>query len=248
MISSFLAVCFIVQYPSFYDKTLSMQTRLEREFPWDIKAYAGYLIQFDKPYNIPGTIAYVFYPQPQDQTFRTSEIFFGFRRDTTDDLAYPTQGSIVLFHYELAPTFLGSGYQYTSGRLEGRRYFDLWKKEVILAARAAVGLMEPIQDTDKIPLSSILHRGLQYRQRLSLLYSGSHGYSRKSHRRSSAAAGEYGTSVSHLQRFSGVAFMDAGNVYYRISNSSQPTYTTAPVSASNIKVPWDRWESILHFL
>ena len=59
-----------------------------------------------------------FIRQPQDQTFRTSEIFFGFRRDTTDDIAYPTQGSQQSLHYELAPAFLGSGYQYTSVRLE----------------------------------------------------------------------------------------------------------------------------------
>ena len=212
---------FYRQYPSFYDQTLSMQARLERELPWDIKVYAGYLIQFDKPYNIPGTMEYVFYPQPQDQTFRTSEIFFGFRRDTTDDLAYPAQGSIVLFHYELAPAFLGSGYQYTSGRLEGRRYFDLWKKEVILATRAAVGLMEPIEDTKKIPL---------FRRYFTGGYNTVRGYRYYILGPTDVAGNPTGGQAllegnmelrfPIYKDFGGVAFVDAGNVYYKIANLS----------------------------
>jgi outer membrane protein insertion porin family len=212
---------FYRQYPSFYDQTLSMQARLERELPWDIKAYAGYLIQYDKPYNIPGTMEYVFFPQPQDQTFRTCEIFFGFRRDTTDDLAYPTQGSILLFHYELATTFLGSGYQYTSGRLEGRHYFDLWKKEVILATRAAVGLMEPLQDTQQIPLFRRFFTGGYNTVRGYRYYIlGPTDVAGNPTGGQALLEGNMELRFPIYKDFGGVAFVDAGNVYYKIANLS----------------------------
>ena len=221
MISSFPAVCFIVSIHPFLTERCQCKLAWKRELPWDIRAYAGYLIQFDKPYNIPGTVEYVFFPQPQDQTFRTSEIFFGFRRDTTDDLAYPTQGSIILFHYELASSFLGSGYQYTSGRLEGRRYFDLWKKEYILATRAAVGLMEPIQDTHQIPL---------FRRFFTGGYNSVRGYRYFILGPTDVAGNPIGGQAllegnmelrfPVYKDFRGVAFMDAGNVYYRIANLS----------------------------
>jgi outer membrane protein insertion porin family len=212
---------FYRRYPSFENRTLSVQIRLERELSRTIKAYAGYLIQFDRPFNIPGTIEYVFFPEPQDQTFRTSEIFFGIRRDTTDDLAYPTQGSILSLHYELAPTFLGSGYQYTSGRLEGRRYFDLWKKEIILATRAVVGLMEPIQNTHKIPL---------FRRYFTGGFNTVRGYRYYILGPTDIAGNPIGGQAlleanvelrfPIYKEFRGVAFVDAGNVYYRISDLS----------------------------
>jgi outer membrane protein assembly complex protein YaeT len=212
---------FYRQYPSFYNKTISLQARLERDLPWNIKGYAGYLIQFDKPFNIPGTVEYVFYPVPQDQTFRTSEAFFGFRRNTTDDIAYPTQGSQQLLHYELAPTFLGSGYQYTAVRLEDRNYFDLWKKEIILATRAAVGLMGPIQGTHQIPL---------FRRYFTGGFNSVRGYRYYILGPTDIAGNPIGGQAlleGNVElrfpiygNFLGVAFVDAGNVYYRIADLS----------------------------
>ncbi len=209
---------FYREYPSFNDKTLSAQSRLERELPWDIKAYGGYLIQFDQPSNIPGTVQDLFV-EPQNQTFRTSLAFLGFRRDTTDDILYPTQGGILLVHGELAPTFLGSDVQFTSARLEGRRYFDLWQKEFILATRAAVGLIEPIQNTSEIPL---------FRRFFTGGYNTVRGYRLYILGPTDIAGNPVGGNslleASAELRFPvykdlrGVAFVDAGNVYPTIAD------------------------------
>ena len=179
---------FYRQYPSFYNKTISLQARLERELRWHIKGYAGYLIQFDKPFNIPGTVEYVFYPVPQDQTFRTSEAFFGFRRNTTDDIAYPTQGSQQLLHFELAPTFLGSGYQ-VHRRPPGRPQLLRSVEKRNYSGHPGCGRADGTHSgyASNSPLSPLLYRRFQLGPGLSLLYSGSDGYCRQSHRRPGAA-------------------------------------------------------------
>ncbi len=201
------------EYPSFHNRTLSAQTRLERELPWDIKSYGGYLIQFDKPFDIPGTVQDLF-AEPQDQSFRTSLFFLGCRQDTTDDIINPTKGGIFIVHGELAPTFLGSEPQFLSARVEGRRFINLWEKEFILATRAAVGLMEPIQDTDEIPL---------YRRFFTGGYNTVRGYRLFLLGPTDIAGNPVGGNAlleANVElRFPvykdlrGVAFVDAGNVY-----------------------------------
>jgi outer membrane protein assembly complex protein YaeT len=206
------------EYPSFNDRTLSAQSRLERDLPWDIKAYGGYMIQFDKPSDIPGTVQDLF-TEPQDQTFRTSLAFLGFRQDTTDDLLYPTKGGIVIVHGEYAPSYFGSDPQFLSGRLEGRRFINLWEKKFILATRAVVGLIEPIQNTAEIPL---------YRRFFTGGFNTVRGYRLFVLGPTDIAGNPVGGNslleASAELRFPvykdlrGVAFVDAGNVYPTISD------------------------------
>lgn len=209
---------FYREYPSFNDRTFSTQARLERELPWNIRAYGGYQIQFDRPNGIPGTVQDLF-AEPQNQTFRTSLAFLGFRRDTTDDILYPSRGGIVLVHGEVAPAFLGSQVQFASARLEGRRFFDLWQKELILATRAAVGLIEPMQNTSEIPL---------FRRFFTGGFNTVRGYRLYILGPTDAAGNPVGGNslleANTELRFPvykdlrGVAFVDAGNVYPAIAD------------------------------
>ncbi|MBM4289973.1 MAG: hypothetical protein FJ135_17840, partial [Deltaproteobacteria bacterium] len=149
---------FFRDYPAFDDRILSGETRLERQLPWGIKAYGGYMIQFDRQSDIPGTTQDLF-RESQDRTFRSSLAFLGLRLDTSDDVVYPTRGGMLLAHGEAAPSWLGSQVHFTAARVEGRRYLDLWQKKFILATRAVVGLLEPIQGTQEIPLFRRFYTG-----------------------------------------------------------------------------------------
>lgn len=207
---------FYRQYPSFNDRTLMVQTRLEREIFWRIKAYGGYLLQFDQPSGIPGTVQDLFV-EPQGQSFRTSQAFLGCRWDSTDDLLFPTQGGVILAHAEVASGFLGSEVRFVAARLEGRRFFDLWQKEVILATRAACGVMEPIQNTGEIPL---------FRRFFTGGYNTVRGYRLFTLGPTDVAGNPVGgqalLEANAEVRFplykdlSGVAFVDGGNVYPQI--------------------------------
>jgi outer membrane protein assembly factor BamA len=206
------------EYPSFNDQTLSAQTRLERELPWNIKAYAGFLVQFDKSSDIPGTVQALF-AEPQGQTFRTSVAFLGFRQDTTDDVLYPTTGGIFIVHGECAPTFFGSDPQFISARVEGRRFFNLREKEFILGTRLALGLMEPIQNSHEIPL---------YRRFFTGGYNTVRGYRLFLLGPTDIAGNPVGGNAlleANLelrfpiyQDLKGVVFADAGNVYPSIAD------------------------------
>jgi outer membrane protein assembly complex protein YaeT len=209
---------FYRQYPSFNDRTLSLQSRLERELPWDFRVYGGYSLQYDSPFSIPGTVQELFV-EPQDQTFRSSLGFVGFRRDTADDLLDPTRGGLLLAHGELAPTFLGSSYQFASLRLEGRRYFDLWEKEIILATRAVVGLMSPIQSTSEIPLFRRFFTGGYNTVRgYRLFILGPTDIAGNPVGGNSLLEANAELRFPIYQDFRGVAFVDAGNVYPKIAN------------------------------
>lgn len=205
-------------YPSFDDKTLFFNNRLERDLPWNWKVYGGYLLQFDEPSNIPATTM-VMFKEPQDQTFRTSLVFLGFQRDTTDNALYPTQGGLFYLNGEVSPKFFGANLQFASARTEGRRYINLWQKELVLALRAGVGLLQPIQDTGEIPIFRRFYTGG---------YNTVRGY-RLFRLGPRDAAGNYVGGNALLeggaelrfpiyQDLRGVGFLDCGNVYPKIAD------------------------------
>lgn len=211
---------FYREYPSFNDRTLSGQLRLERQLPWGIKGYLGYLLQFDQPSGVPGTVQSLF-SQSQSQRFRTSLGFVGLRRDSTDDLINPTRGGMVSGHLDVAPGFFGSQVEFVATRLEGRRFVDLWQKEYILAGRAVLGLMEPLGRTAEIPL---------FRRFFTGGYNTVRGYRLfilgPTDIAGNPVGGQSLLEANAELRFPlykelrGVAFVDAGNVYPTISDLS----------------------------
>lgn len=140
-----------LQYPSFNDLEIFGQARLERQLPWKIRGYSGYLIQQDRPTDIAYTTQAAF-SQPQEQKFLTSQVFMGASQNTTDNDLYPSRGGILSARGEASLDFLGADLQFLRAVLEARRFVNLWEKKLILAGRVKFGLMGPIQATPEIPL------------------------------------------------------------------------------------------------
>ena len=205
-------------YPSFDDRFLVFQTRLERQLPWKFRINFGYLIQFDKPFDIPYTTLITF-TEPQDRTFRTSMAFAGLSQNTTDSDTYPTRGGLLTARGEVSPDFLGANLQFASTILGARRYVNLWKKKFILASRVKLGLLGPIQETQEIPIFRRFFAGGYNSVRgYRLYYLGprdSDGY---------PVGGNALLEGSGELRFpiykilGGVVFLDFGNVYPQISD------------------------------
>jgi len=206
------------QLPSFDDRVLFMQTRMERQLPWKIQGYFGYLLQYDKPFDIDYTTQLVF-SEPQERTFRTSMVFAGLRQNTTDDELYPSRGGLLLARGEVSPDFLGADLQFARTVLEARRYINLYKKKFILASRLKVGLMGPIEKTQEIPIfRRFFSGGYNSVRGYRLYYLGPRDSAGLPVGGDALLEGSGELRFPLYKELRGVVFMDFGNVYPRINN------------------------------
>jgi len=205
-------------YPSFDDRFLVFQTRLERQLPWKFRTNFGYLIQFDKPFDIPFTTLLTF-TEPQDRTFRTSMAFGGLSQNTTDSDTYPTRGGLLTARGEVSPDFLGANLQFASTILGARRYINLYKKKLILASRVKLGLLGPIQETREIPIFRRFFAGGYNSVRgYRLYYLGPRDTDGFPLGGNALLEGSGELRFPIYKILGGVAFVDFGNVYPQIAD------------------------------
>lgn len=200
--------------PAFTNRTYYTQSRLERKLPWDFRLHFGHNLIFTRYYDIhPETKAILKEPE-SDELFRISSAILGLHQDTTDNSVDPTQGGLFIGEGELASNFLGSNLQFGSTVLEARRYQGIGGKKFILAARIKLGLIEPIQSTDEIPLyRRFFCGGYNSVRGYRLDYLGPRDAAGNPLGGNALLEGSLEARVPLYKEFRAVAFLDFGNVY-----------------------------------
>ncbi|OPX20192.1 MAG: hypothetical protein BZ151_05100 [Desulfobacca sp. 4484_104] len=138
--------------PSFTDRSFYTREVLEREFPWKIRGYIGHGLEFSRPFNIAQETLELLKATETGKTYQSSMLLWGLNRDSTDNPTDPQRGGLLSLAGEYAPDFLGSRLQFIRSLMEVRRYQNLGRKNLVLAGRVKFGLINPIQQTDEIPI------------------------------------------------------------------------------------------------
>ena len=205
-----------LQYPSFDDFSIFVQSRLERQLPWKIRTYFGHVYQVDRPQNIAVPTQQAF-SQPQEQRFRSSLVFAGLDRRTTDNDLYPTRGGLLSARGEASLDFLGANLEFLRSVMEARHYLNLYKKKLILAGRLKLGLMGPIENTPEIPLfRRFFCGGYNSVRGYRLYYLGPRDRSGLPIGGDALLEGSGELRFPIYKELRGVIFLDFGNVYSKI--------------------------------
>jgi outer membrane protein assembly complex protein YaeT len=210
--------------PGFTDQAYFTQARLEHDLAWDFRYYFGYGLEFSRPFDIPVETLIRLQGTAPEKVYRASYALFGLRQDTVDNHIEPTEGGIITFSNEVAPTFMGSQLQYAQTVVEAKRYQSLGDSGFVLAGRVKFGLIQPMQTTGQIPIQKRFFSGGANSVRgykLDFLGPRNNG--------GDPIGGDAVIEASLEGRFplplpiynrkiGGVVFMDAGNVYLKARN------------------------------
>ncbi|MBW1918133.1 MAG: BamA/TamA family outer membrane protein [Deltaproteobacteria bacterium] len=200
--------------PAYTNRTYYTQSRLERDLPWDFRLHFGHNLLFTRYYDIHPETKELLREPESDELFRISSAILGLRQETTDNSVDPTEGGLLFGEGELASNFLGSNLQFGSTVLEGRRYQGIGGKKFILAARLKLGLIEPIQSTDEIPLyRRFFCGGYNSVRGYRLDYLGPRDSAGNPIGGNALLEGSLEARVPLYKEFRGVVFLDFGNVY-----------------------------------
>jgi outer membrane protein assembly complex protein YaeT len=207
--------------PGFNDQAYFTQSRLERDIPYDLRLYFGHGLEFARPFNIPVETLILLQGTQPEKMYRASFAVLGLRQETTDSAIDPHQGGTVVWANQFAPTFFGSGLQFTQSVLDVKRYHTIGDSNFVLAGRVRGGLIQPMQSTTQIPISRLFFSGGATSVRGYQL-----DYLSPRNASNNPIGGEAVVEFSLEGRFplpiypkiGGVVFMDAGNVYPRIHN------------------------------
>jgi outer membrane protein assembly complex protein YaeT len=205
--------------PGFTDQAYYTQARFERALTPDLQFTFGQGLEFDRPFSIPEQTLVLLEGTEPEKLYRASFLLTGLRLNTTDSELNPKKGELVSLAGECAPTFLGSGLQFSQAILDARKYQALGNTGLVLAARVKSGVIEPMQGTSQIPI---------YRRFFSGGANSVRGYSLDTlGPRNSAGDPIGGEAVLEgslelrcplpiYENLGGVVFMDAGNVFFKI--------------------------------
>ncbi|MFP3868971.1 MAG: autotransporter assembly complex protein TamA [Desulfobacteraceae bacterium] len=200
--------------PAFTNRSYFTQTRLERNLPWDFRLHFGHNLIFTRYYDIHPETKELLREPESDKLFRISSAILGLYQDTTDISLDPTQGGLLIGEGELASDFIGSNLQFGSMLLEARRYQGIGGKKFIMAARLKLGLIEPIQGTDEIPLyRRFFCGGYNSVRGYRLDYLGPRDSAGNPLGGNALLEGSLEARVPLYKEFRAVAFLDFGNVY-----------------------------------
>ncbi len=207
--------------PGFTDQAYYTQSRLERDLPYNFRFYFGHGLEFARPFDIPVATLILLEGTQPEKLYRASYALLGLRQDTVDNPANPHHGGLLDWANQIAPTFLGSGLQFAQSVLDLRRYHAIADSNFVLAGRVRFGVIQPIQDTQQIPISRLFFAGGANSVR-------GYGLDLLGPRNANddPTGGEAVMEFSVEGRFplpiykniGGVVFMDAGNVYTKIHN------------------------------
>jgi outer membrane protein assembly complex protein YaeT len=208
--------------PGFTDQAYFTQARLEHDLAWDLRYYFGYGLEFSRPFSIPVETLIRLQGTAPEKIYRASFVVLGLRQDTVDNHIEPTQGGILTFSNEVAPTFLGSGLQYAQTMVEAKQYRALGDSGFVLAGRIKCGLIQPMQSTGQIPIQKRFFSGGANSVRgYKLDFLGPRNT------RGDPIGGDAVVEASiegrlplpiYNKKFGAVVFMDAGNVYFKLRN------------------------------
>jgi outer membrane protein assembly complex protein YaeT len=202
-------------FPGFNDRAFFTQTRFERDLPWGLRFYVGHGLEFARPFNIP-TETLLLLRETTGKTFTSSMLQTGLRQDKTDNPVDPTKGWIFFANGDLATDFFGSNLQFGRMVLEGRKYQRLGKTGVVLAGRLKFGIIEPIQDTEEIPIFKRFFAGGASSVRgYRLDRLGPRNPSGEPIGGEAVIEGGIEARIPIYKEFRGVAFFDFGNVYFK---------------------------------
>ena len=209
------------EYPSFSDQAFYTRTLLQKEFPNKTKVYLGHGLEFARPFNITDLALQLLQETESGKLYSANMLLWGLTRDTTDNPADPQKGGQIFLLGELAPKLISHQLQFVQSILELRRYQNLGPKDVVLAGRVKFGVIPPIQDTDQIPIYRRFFSGGPTSMRAYRIY-----YLGPRDLAGNPLGGE-SVFLSNLefrfpiyQDFRGVTFFDAGNVFYKVRDTS----------------------------
>ena len=209
------------EYPSFSDQAFYTRTLLQKTFPNKTKVYLGHGLEFARPFNITDLALQLLQETESGKLYSANMLLWGLTRDTTDNPADPQKGGQIFLLGELAPKLISPQLQFVQSILELRRYQNLGPKDVVLAGRVKFGLIPPIQDTDQIPIYRRFFSGGPTSMRAYRMY-----YLGPRDLAGNPLGGE-AVFLSNLevrfpiyQDFRGVTFFDAGNVFYKVRDTS----------------------------
>lgn len=201
--------------PGFRDRAFFTQTRFERDLPWSFRMYVGHGLEFARPFDIP-TDTLLILGESAGETFTSSALQLGLRQDKTDNPVDPTKGWIFYVNSDLATDFFGSDLHYGRAVTEGRKYQSLGKTRVVLAGRLKFGIIQPIQDTEEIPIFKRFFAGGANSVRgYRLDRLGPRNASGQPIGGEALLEGSVEARVPIYKEFRGVAFLDFGNVYFK---------------------------------
>ena len=209
--------------PGFHDRAYYTQSRLERDIPWGLRVYFGHGLEFARPFNLPVETLLLLRGTEPEKLYRVSSALLGLRRDTTDSNIDPHKGGIVNLANQFAPTFLGSGLQFTQSVLDLRRYQAIGDSRFVMAGRVKFGVIQPIQSTSQIPISWLFFSGGANSVRgYQLDYLGPRNAS--GNPIGGEAVLEFGLEgrfpIPIHEKIGGVIFLDAGNVFPKVHHLS----------------------------
>ena len=209
------------EYPSFSDQAFYTRTLLQKTFPNKTKVYLGHGLEFARPFNITDLALQLLQETESGKLYSANMLLWGLTRDTTDNPADPQKGGQIFLLGELAPKLISHQLQFVQSILELRRYQNLGPKDVVLAGRVKFGVIPPIQDTDQIPIYRRFFSGGPTSMRAYRIY-----YLGPRDLAGNPLGGE-AVFLSNLefrfpiyQDFRGVTFFDAGNVFYKVRDTS----------------------------
>lgn len=208
---------FIRRYlPGFTDKAYFTSARLERDLPWNIRAYIGHGLEFSRPFNVPEETLLLLSQTETGKLYTASMALVGFRRETVDNPVDPHRGGIFSLNNEFAPDFLGSSIQFVRSVAELRRYQSLWG-DFILAGRVKFGVIQPIQGTDQIPIfRRFFAGGFNSVRGYRLDFLGPRNLAGDPLGGESVLEGSLETRIPIYKEFRAVAFLDFGNVFFKV--------------------------------
>lgn len=198
---------------SYRDQTFSFQTLLEVNLPFKWRLSWGHVFGLDRPFGLPSELLPLGYTIP-GHTYKTSAAVVQLRQDTTDDPVDPKAGGSIAVVGHVAPGFLGSELKFGSVVAEVRRYQALGKSGVVLAERLKFGFIEPLQDTEVIPIFRRFYAGGAKSVRgYRLDYLGPRTPDGTPIGGTALVEGSLEARIPLYKEFRGVAFLDFGNVY-----------------------------------
>jgi outer membrane protein assembly complex protein YaeT len=205
--------------PGFTDKSTFTQERLERDLPWKLRGFVGHSLEFARPFNVPEETLLILNQTTTGKLYRASMLLLGLRRDTTDNPADPHRGGILAWTQELAPNFLGSNVQFLRNVVEGRRYQALGKRDFVLAGRLKFGFIQPIQQTQQIPIYRLFFAGGNDSMRgYRFDYLGPRTASGLPIGGEALMEGSVELRIPIYREFRAVVFTDVGNVFLKTAN------------------------------
>ncbi len=205
--------------PTFTDKSIFTQERLERELPWKIKGFIGHGLEFARPFNISEETLAILTQTTVGKLYRASMLLLGLRRETMDSLADPHHGGLLSWTGEAAPNFFGSNLQFLRTLAEARRYYTLGDTNIILAGRLKFGVIEPIQSTQQIPIfRRFFAGGYDSVRGYRLDYLGPRNAAGQPLGGEALTEGSIEARIPIYKDFRVVPFLDFGNVFLQIHN------------------------------